>query len=246
MKKLILLLLISLPIFSQGALFRSLNTTASAPASPPALITQVIKVSSNSLPITTSAVDSTGSNLIVCAEGANFGQVTPTDSKSNTYVAVGDQAQNASGTITLQWYVVANATVGTGHTVSTTALYPSLGCLFFSNMNASPYDGASASHNKVDGVGSGGTGTTFQSGAVVPSVNNSVVLVAGSDDNGNIVVTAINSGITFGMNGKCDGCATSLGYGYLIQTPSASINPTLTTDFASNNHFASIIVLKPQ
>lgn len=161
---------------------------------------------------TTSAIDTTGANLIVVgATGSSA--FTVTDSKGNTWTAL---TETGIG-IDSQLYYCLNPTVGSGHTFTNTASYPTVHVVAVSGAAAS-------SVFDVESVSSTGS-----PGSVTPSVNGSLLVTVEVNDSSADFASAISGGFTMLTGQPFTGGQNYGGrMAYLIQTTAAAISPTWT------------------
>lgn len=162
---------------------------ATAGGGGPALIASVgAQGSANST--TTSAIDTTGANLIVICETwyklATF--PTLTDSKGNTWTQLTAQTGN-SGKHRL--FYCFNPTVGSGHTFSETgggtgSTYAALNVSAWSGIAASPFDGENGAFNDAASV--------LSTGSVTPTQGNSLLISGCGNDSA--ATLSIDSGYT--------------------------------------------------
>ena len=185
---------------------------------------------------TTSAINTTGSTLLVLAI-AYLGGVTMTvsDSKSNTWVARTEYASGA-GNGRIRLYYVANPTVGSGHTFtfSGSSGFSSVAVAAFNTVvAASPYD-------VENGAGSA-SATSQQPGSITPTSSNELI-VSGLEYVGSSAAT-IGSGmaVTDAQNG---GANFSVALAWKAQTSAAAINPTWSTNNAADRVTAAIASFK--
>lgn len=176
---------------------------------------------------TTSAIDTTGANLIVLSVIWYHPGGTPTvsDSKGNTYTAL-TSITAVSGSSRLNLYYCYAPTVGTGHTftIAGSGIYAGVGAAAFSGAASSPLDAQ---------TGATAAATTVQPGSITPSVADALLIsAAGFDSSGTISVNggftevselAFSGGVNFGVQ-----------LAYLIQTSAAAANPTSTTTVSAN------------
>lgn len=190
--------------------------------------------SPNASPITTSAINTTGADLIiVAASNGNAAFPTITDSKSNTW---GPRSAYIQGGIRVALSYTVPSSVGSGHTFTAPG-YSTLAVLAVSGGNATPFD--------TDTGGNGTPGaSTYQLGAgITPSVNDCIVVTAltAYDD---IEPSSINGGFTITYQVGY-GTLTGLVFAYLIQTSAAAANPTWTGTGTIDEAAATIASFKP-
>ncbi len=182
-----------------------------------ALVANTGAGSSDSSNVTTSAIGTTGANLIVVGvAGYTSFAATLTDNKGNTWTAL--TARTGAVCRSVIWYC-SNPTVGSGHTFSLTSGggVPSLCVAAFSGAKAtSPYEAESGS--------SIATGTSLQPGSLTPSENGELLVTELSlvfDE-----TPTINSSFTITNHTTKDANHYSSTLAYRVQSTAAAINPT--------------------
>lgn len=194
---------------------------------------------------TTSAIDTTGADLIIlsltCSHGSSAAFVASiSDSKGNTWTNTGgvfqvDGSNNADSTIV---YCI-NPTVGTGHTFSTTGAGAIL-----QSMCVEAYSGANGGFDSVHSGGNSSGSFTVQPGSVTPNQNNSLIIVCGTAVQVAPTIT-INQGFTKRQEQPLVAGQT---YGSwimeLIQGTAAAVNPTITSTSNANGMGALTFVFK--
>lgn len=172
-----------------------------------ALVANTGAASANASDVTTSpGIDTTGANLIVI-EAAWFSTLTSvTDNKGNTYTALNSGA--TGGARKGQLFYCVNPTVGSGHTFTLTAGFPSICVAAFSGSAASPVDGDVANPNQ-------------NPGSVTPSEDNELLVSAlcHSDGTGNAF-----SGFTVTDDNADSGLSVGSTMTYQIQTTATTVN----------------------
>lgn len=178
------------------------------------------QATSQSSGIVTSAIDTTGANLLVVAT-AFYGDHTLylSDSKLNswTYLTVQNNANGGR----MQLAYVFNPTVGSGHTftIASAADYPCVAVMAWSGSVTSPSD----QQNGASSTGSAALAT----GSVTPSEDNEILIAATNVADGGL--KTIDLGFT--IQDQIDynnGNAFGIEIAYLIQTSLAAKNPTWT------------------
>jgi len=206
-KKIVIILVVVLCAMSANQIFASY-----------ALISNVSKSGFNS-PQTTSAIDTTGVDLLVVSisDYVGFGNPTLTDSKSNTWIL----AKSKSGTVSnLFIYYCHNPVVGSGHTFTATGSgATSMNVMGFSGSASSPLDQTNSA------TVSGGSLAT---GSITPSQSNELIIAVAAPTDGTSTYS-VNSGFTTTYNinagtGVNEGLISS----YLIQTTATAVNPTFS------------------
>jgi hypothetical protein len=169
--------------------------------------------------VTTSAIDTTGASLIVCAVGSTHGvSANVSDSKSNTWSSL-TLRQPSSGVRHRLWYV-ASPVVGTGHTftVTTSGGAPAICVTAWSGAHTSPFD--------VENGATTNSGTSLATGSITPSENDELVIAGISNDTAASART-IGSGFTITDDiTYVAGQHKPSTQAYLIQTTAAAVNPT--------------------
>jgi hypothetical protein len=185
--------------------------------------------------VTTTAIDTTGANLIVISVATFVAFITPTlsDSKSNTWTAL--TGQNSTNEKVQLYYCVA-PTVGSGHTFtwSGTSTYPVVSVMAFSGSHATPFDAES-------GTFSAGA-TSLAPGSLTPSVANCLVITGINYGTG--TAPSVGGGFTALTTDTSAGNFISGGIGRLIQTTAAAANPTWSWT-GSSESAAALAVFKP-
>lgn len=167
-----------------------------------------------------SAVDTTGCDLLVVSVSYFTGGATPTvtDSKSNTWTGL--TARNTGNNSTNRLYYAKNPTVGSGHTFTVTASNTTMCVSGFSGTNTTaPFD-------QENGAGSVNA-TSLATGSVTPSEDNELV-VTGINTGNNGSPFTIGSGFTISVQNTGGGSNFDCGLAYIIQTTAGAVNPTWT------------------
>lgn len=208
-------------------------------AGPKALIAHTTKVSQSGGG-TSSAIDTTGANLLIvhlgCFETGGAGVVT--DSKLNTWAQLTTQSQ--SGACMSVLYYAKNPNVGSGHTFTVAnSVFNAFCVATFSNCDTvSPFD--------VQNGASTASGSPPQSvGSVTPTVNNELIVCGISEYNGFVGAFSIDAGFTIidavpFSNGVNFGSTLA----YLIQTSSAAVNPAFNWSSGGNQRACTIATFK--
>lgn len=175
------------------------------------------QLSNTGSPITTSAIDTTGADLLI-AFGTYPLSNTPSDSKGGTWTPLTAQ----SGYGRLFW--CKPTSVGTGHTFSLTdSGGTALAIQAWSGSAASPFD-------QQNGFVGNAPTSVWKPGAVVPTENNELIVCGAGLGSGigGAGTLSIDSGFTisdqvpYGVSYYC-------GFAYLVQTTAGSVNPEWTT-----------------
>jgi hypothetical protein len=146
----------------------------------------------------------------------------PTDSKSNTWVAITNYGFNFAQVCI--WYV-ANPTVGTGHTFSYSGTFNSIAVAAWSNVIAtSPLDASQS--------GAATAGTSLNTGAATPTANNEMCLAGGTEYSPTETSLTFPSPLqTFTLiDGlpAVSGVSVGVADGYLVETTAVSTSTTYT------------------
>lgn len=183
-------------------------------------------------PFTTSAIDTTGADLICVYVSSDTGSSTGmSDSNGNTYTAL--TVHGTTNPNNPRLYYCLAPTVGTGHTFT----YGSTG---FPSILVQAFSGV-ASFDSQNGSGSTGI-STLQTGSVTPPTAGCLIVTGTGSQN---IPSSINSGFTISDSIQIGGGVHyAAGMAYLIQTSAASVNPTWTFS-ATTNAGSSIAVFLP-
>lgn len=171
----------------------------------------------------TSAIDTTGADLLVVVVSSYYGAAAPTltDSKSNTWtVAQNFDGSGAAGN-RLRMYYCLGGTVGSGHTVTCT-ISGAYGSIAFA-----AYSGVLSSAALDQGAITGSAGlTSIQAGSVTPTEGNEIV-IAGLGYETASATASIDGGFTKRVNDNPQsGVSYGVALGDLIQTTATAANPT--------------------
>jgi hypothetical protein len=188
------------------------------------LVATVSKQSTDTNPITTSSIDTTGADLIIllgCWATVYGGAGTFSDSKGNTWTLLTQRTYSTNIVARLAYCV--SPTVGSGHTFSFGA-----GNFGYYSISVQAWSGVNTS--SAFGSENGYTGNiypnyTFQPGSLTPAEDNEL-LVAGFC-HGRTMSYTIGSSYTETAdltvtNGR------GLGFAYLVQGTAATVNPVIT------------------
>lgn len=207
------------------------------------------RASTNGNGVTTTAINTVGSNFITVAI-CSYGPVadpTLTDNKSNTWNKL---TTYNSGTVKTVLYWTQGANVGTSsHTFTSggSGNYPTIHIIAFSGGTASPFIGATGK-----GTTSGSSITSGQPGSVSPTSNDQLFISSvNSHQNLQTSTTAvdtIDSSFTRTTSSAfTSGACFTTAMAYKIQTISNSENPTWTFPSAyqaTNNYAANLACFK--
>jgi hypothetical protein len=176
--------------------------------------------------LTTSAINTTGANLIVVGITNQLqGGLSLSDSKGNTWTLI-QTSNDPSMDQYAKLYYCYGPSVGAGHTFTVTGSYSPIAVLAFSGAASSPLDQQTGSGN--DSAGG------FQPGSVTPTQNNELIVsFVGIQPSSS---PSVDSGFTLNSSGILV-AAVSYGWGmaYLIQTTAGATNPTWTLPGSTTN-----------
>lgn len=174
--------------------------------------------------VTTSAIDSSGANLLVCHVAAITLTGTLSDNKGNTWTAL--TSRTASGGIynSRLFYCLNPISVGSGHTFSFSGsgTFPQLSVLAYSGVGSYSQESGSAVTSS----------TSIQPGSITPATDG-CLLVAGVGRAGTATIS-INGGFTGFTGVGVPGLNVPGGIWGLVQSTAAAANPTMSwSDSAS-------------
>jgi hypothetical protein len=137
---------------------------------------------------TTSAIDTTGATLLVAWDGSATPSA-PTDSKSNSWTGLGVSVGASGFGGFAQAFYVANPTVGSGHTFTSTSSFSGLSIAAFSGVTtSSPFDVQQT-------AGSGGVGA-FTLTSVNTTANGDLIVTGGCGLDTTLANISIDSSLT--------------------------------------------------
>lgn len=208
-----------------------------------ALVSSVSKQSTGSGGAgTTSAIDTTGSTLLVLAAGYIVSSTntaplpTVSDSKSNIWQVVNMSAPGA-GAGQLALFAAINPTVGSGHTFSCTVGFSSVAVAAFSGTHATFPTGSSRGASST-------TNTSLATGSLTPPINNTLLIAALAYRDTTTV--SISGGFTIAEQQPfASGSANGVVLAYLIQTSAAAANPSFSWTNSSSADGAVLAVFQP-
>lgn len=178
-----------------------------------AIVAHTVAGSPNGANVTTSAINTTGADLIVIAVATFGGLIDPSDNKSNTYTAL--TGQGGGGGYGVQLFYLHAPTVGSGHTFSVSASsFQAICVIALSGSAASPFDQESGSAGSV------------QPGSITPAEDNEILItcLTTSDAGAQTIDGGFTTDGTYqaGSTGNNVGLAVA----YLIQTTATAKNPS--------------------
>lgn len=170
-------------------------------------------------------LDSTGADFLVALLVSFLGP-NISDSKGNSWTAITPTGQADDPEITLYYSIP--STVGTSHTLSSSALYSAVSWAAFSGvLQASPAEGA-YTYNDV-------TGASAQPGAILPSENGSI-WITGYGGRATTPGASIDAPFTADVGYLFEfGNSYAVGIGWDIQTTATSRDPTWTPPSSTRN-----------
>ncbi len=179
---------------------------------------------------TTSAIDTTGANLVVIsvAGDVSVNSLAVSDNKSNTFTSI-VLSGSVDGYGKAQLFYCLNPTVGTGHTftVGPSSTASGITVLAFSGAAASS---ALDQYTSNYSTSAATTGTT---GSITPSENGEMLVFGGPcGGNGTSFSSSSVGTVAQSTTGTTDS-DYSIGIGYYEQTTATAINPTLTWNSSS-------------
>jgi len=197
-------------------------------------IAKTVAGSANSVSVTTSAINTTGADLIVVvvstyAAVEHFQSTDISDSKGNSWT-LAKESLTVGDSKTVMVYTKP-ASVGSGHTftASHANTYPSINVYAVSGSHASPLD-----QTEENAQASGGT--TIQAGSITPSQNNELIISGWTLLIPNGGPPSIDQSFTIagfidndGANHQCGSLA------YITQSTAAAVNPTWTWTVTQGN-----------
>lgn len=170
--------------------------------------------------VTTGAINTTGSNLIVLAVSwFNLCGLSPTisDSKGNTYTQLTPLTINGNQHGAL--YYCFNPTIGSGHTFTSAGLLANTICVAaFNGIATSPFDQEN---------GNTDTAATIATGSITPSQAHSLVVSGLSFNDNSAGAVSINSGFTItDTEPQASGVNFGASLAYKVLSSSSATNPT--------------------
>lgn len=170
--------------------------------------------------ITTTAIDTTGADLIVIWTAWLGAPPTITDSKGNTWIAL--TQRNGTSLFSGRFYYCVAPTVGSGHTFS------ALNTNTFSSISVMAFNGVHRTNPYITDVGANGTGTTIQPGSITPTGRNMLLVAASAHQPSGF--PSINSGFIVNDAGVTysSGNHPGIRLAYQTQVAATARNPTWT------------------
>jgi hypothetical protein len=208
MKQLLLIVLLCCPSWSQIA-----------------LVAHTATANSTSGVATTSAINTTGANLIVVWTYGKYNTGVPSDSAHNTWTAV-SSVINVASNYYLQMFYCYSPTVSSSHTFTSTGPsygYASVAVAAFSGVSANPLDQQSQFSEA-----SAASPYQMSPGSITPTQNNELVFLGASTVSNTMTVDA-----SMTLLDAAAGVGALL-TAYKVQTTAAAINPVVSNVYASN------------
>ena len=192
---------------------------------------------SNSTSITTSAIDTTGADLlVVCVSfDAGFGSPAVSDSKGNTWSGLTAINPGSNSSSSQMFYCVPTS-VGSGHTftVSSSRFYGVIPIAFSGIKASSPFD--------VENVGSVvGTNTGVSSGSITPSENGELIISGAACSGIGWLTLTVDNSLTIDQENNGTAAGTGVALAYKVQSTAAAINATW--DFGGSRNMAASAVI---
>jgi hypothetical protein len=185
-----------------------------------AFLTSTSAESSNSNGFTTSAINTTGADLIVIAQNYYFelaDPANPSDSKGNTWTLLGTATATGPYYDQLKVWACFNPTTDASHTFSMTtgSTYGAMAVAAYSGTDAFETYGA----NAIAGV------SQINTGSYTPAANGELVIAALGRREGVGSVTTDDSNFTVIEQQDRSANALGMAYAHSIQTAAAAVNP---------------------
>jgi len=181
--------------------------------------------------VASSAIDTTGANLIVIVAAFQTGTTdTMVDSNSNTYTQATTQVVGGQITVSI-WYVV-SPTVGSGHT------FQCNGASNFCSIYVAAYAGAATSSTVELTGGTTNTGSTIAPGSLTPTCTAELAVTGLATED--TTAPTVSSATLSDSNGISSGVSWGGGLADTIQTTAAAFNPTWNLSGSVINAAASV------
>lgn len=188
--------------------------------------------------ITTSAIDTTGANLIIlylCEKDSASPDATVSDSNSNTWTALTSQSDPATANLLGRMFYAKNATVGAGHTFTITSSSgsPSICVAAFSGADTTaPLD----QQNGAVDIDAGLSNTT---GSITPSENNCLVITGLGFDPNSATISIDGSYTIIDQQDVDPGVGKGSALAYVVQGALAASNRTWS--YTANEYVVTTI-----
>jgi hypothetical protein len=199
------------------------------------LVTSVTSTPPGTNGTTTSAINTTGANLIVLSVAYFATLSTVSDSKGNPWTPLTERTTGSTAKHRL-YYALAPA-VGPGHTftVSGASIFAGMVVLAFTDTFVPIFESQNGA--------AGSTGTSVATGSLTPTTNGSLI-ISGVSLATVPQAISVNSALTAVTVAGAAGTALNGGQGYLVQGTAAAINPTWSWTTSAENA-VSLAVFRP-
>lgn len=178
-------------------------------------------------PLTTSAINTTGADIIFVSVSAQVGSLALAITDSKTNLSWTELTEKATADARIVIYYHKNPTVGSGHTFTATiagaATNPVITVLACSGSNtSSPADQETGATN---------TSTSIQPGSITPTTDNQVVVTAVTSGGGGSPTFAIDGCYSTQITDSTGNAGGNYAHAmaYCIQTTAGATNPTWST-----------------
>lgn len=210
--------------------------------------TCIIQTADDGSDLTTSAIDTTGANLLIIYAAQytnNTGSVAPTDSRGNTWHGLNDQYDGNSVQAQISYaydHGGAPLSVGTANTFTLHndfGLYKAAICAIAlsGSFNGDPYDGQQSSATNLV--------STIQAGSITPGESNAIV-ISGVYSTYQDVALSVDGGFTLVDQARLDGSTRwGIGIAYLAEGAATAANPTWTTNTYEGGNISGMASFKP-
>lgn len=186
---------------------------------------------------TTSAIDTTGADLIVLAIGSNASALTVSDSKGNTWTALTNHNAAGPPSIGSRLYYCVNPTVGSGHTFTVSHSYGAISATAYSGVGTSPFD-------QQNGATSVPLVSALATGSITPTENGELVIASlGVGKTASSIAIDSSYSIDTYVN-PVSGVAYGVAIASLIQTTAGATNPSWSWGGGTSEAAASIASFK--
>jgi hypothetical protein len=212
----------------------------------PALVAHTgAAMSSSVASLTTSAINTTGSNLLVVAGNCLYNtNLVVTDSFNNTWQALILYGNTGTGTYFTQISYCYSPTVGAGHTFTLT---PAAGAGYYSDMEVLAFSNMTAGSTVYQASSTAGnhntSSATLQPGSVTPANTGDLIITALST-NEYYTNISINDGFIITDRPEATSQWVAGAAAYLVTTSTNAVNPTWSTGQSGGSQSAAIAVFK--
>lgn len=185
---------------------------------------------------TTGTIDTTGASCIVIYAGAFTGSTaTPTDNKSNTYVALAAERTEAGAgpTVAERWFLCASPSVGSGHTFTLACSRACLSVIALSGSPGSPFD--------QEAGGSEVGATAVPAGTLTPADSGGIALTGCVHPYNNL--SAAPTGFTLQENVNQGYGTTGISLAYKNASGGSALSPSWTVNSVDGEAIAGMVTL---